>query len=174
MNYRGDHASGGRSGHAGEKTAAARGHALNIEAREPPGTADHEEKSDEPAELDEVKRLGRLGGGHGAHAPNIGEERRGDSEADNVGERIKLLAEFAGGAHGAGDAAVEGIEQNGDTDGARGVVEIRRRAFQGGENGVITAEEIRDGENSGKDVNAAAMPLIAKRAARLVFVADRV
>ena len=65
---------------------------------------------DQPAELRQMQRFGRVGGRHGTNSPGIGQKCRRDPETDNVGERIEFLAELAFHFHGAGDAAVQRIK----------------------------------------------------------------
>src|SRR6267142_1365387 len=103
-------------------------------------------------------------------APRIGEDGWGDAEADDVRERIKLHAEFRVRAGEAGDAAVEGIEKNGEADGARGVVEVVEvscrsgKTVECGNDGVITAKKIRGGEHRGQKKNAATQFGVAEAA----------
>ena len=66
------------------------------------------------------------GEGQHAEAPDIGKHAGRDAEGDDVGERVELLAEVAGGVGHAGDAAVDAIEEDGEADGERGAVEVRR------------------------------------------------
>ena len=126
MHRRRDHAGRRRSGHSREESVAARRHALNIEPRQTPRAATEIEKADQPAELDQVQCSGATRGCQRADAPGVGQKRGSHAEAHDVRERIELLSKLAVGAHGARDAPVQRIENNGDADGASGVVEIRR------------------------------------------------
>jgi len=94
--------------------------------------------------------------------------------AYDVGERIKFFSEVAVGAHRARDASIERIEEDGETDGAGSVVEVSHFAVECGENCVVTAQKIGNGENAGKDVDAAAEAVFAKRISRPFFVTDRI
>ena len=109
-----------------------------------------------------------------ADAPRIGEKRGRHAEADDVGERVELFAEFAIGAHGARHASVQRIENDGDADGARGVVKIRGPAFESGQNGVIAAKQVCYGKDTREDIDAAAQAVIAEKSPRFFFVADRI
>ena len=60
-----------------------------------------------------------------AKSPSVSKHGRSDAEADDVRERIELHAKFGVGAGHARDAAVEGVEKNGEANGAGSMVEIR-------------------------------------------------
>src|SRR5579862_5135830 len=169
-----DHAGGGGSGHPDEVAIPAGCHSFDVETREAPGATADEEESDEPAKFGEVQRRRRICGSHGADSPGVAENGRSDTEADDVGERIKFFSEVAVGAHRARDASIERVEEDGETDGAGGVVEVGHFTIECGENGIVTAQKIGDGENTGEDVDAAAEAVFAKRISRPFFVADRI
>src|SRR6202022_2207765 len=86
----------------------------------------------------------------------VSHERRGDAEADDVGEGVELHAEFGGGAGHAGDAAVERIEEDGEADSFGRAIKLIGAPHEASDHGVIPAEEIRHGEHAGKEKNAAA------------------
>ncbi len=94
--------------------------------------------------------------GQAAHAPGVGHERRGDAEADDVGEGVELDAEFGGSAGHAGHAAVQRIKEDCEADGFGGAIEFFRTAHEGGDHGVVAAEQIRHREHAGQQKNAAA------------------
>src|SRR5579863_7645029 len=130
MNHRRDHARGRRSGHSDKVAVAARSHSVNIESRETPSAAAQKKESDQPAELDEANASGKVGKCQRSHSPGVCEKGRRHSEADYIGERVEFFPELAVGAHGAGDASVKRIEKNRESNGARGLVKIRRAAFE--------------------------------------------
>ena len=169
-----NHPGTGGSGHSHKIAISTRRHSFDIETREAPGATADEEESDEPAEFSEVQRRQRIRGSHGANSPGVGENGGRDTEADDVGEGVKFLSEVAIGAHRARDASIERIEKDGEADGAGGVVEVRHFAVECGENRVVTAQKIGDGENAGENVDAAAEAVFAKRISRPFFVADRI
>ena len=87
-----------------------------------------------------------------------------DAEADHVRQRVELLAEFGVGSGGAGDEAVEGVEHDGEADGAGGIVEVRDAALEGRQHGVEAAQEVAHGEQAGQHVDAAPHPLAGRPA----------
>ena len=109
-----------------------------------------------------------------ADAPRVGKEGRRNAKADDVGERVELFSEFAVGAHGAGHASIERIEKDGDANGARGVVKIRRPAVESRENGIVAAKQVSYRKHAGEDVDAAAEAVIAEKSPGFFFVADRI
>ena len=119
-----DHAGSGGRGHPDEVAISTGRHSFDIETREAPGATADEEESDEPAEFGEVQHRRRICGSHGANSPGVGENGRSDTEADDVGKRVKFLSEVAVGAHRARDASIERIEEDSEADGAGGVVEV--------------------------------------------------
>ena len=84
--------------------------------------------------------------------PLVDDDRRGDAEGDEVGERVVLHAEFGFGVGEAGDAAVAAVEDHGDEDEDGGEGEapaaVNRR-----KDGVEAAKERGGGEEVGQDVN---------------------
>src|SRR5260370_27106503 len=97
---------------------------MHIEAREPPSAADQEGEAANPAELADLFNGERVLPRQAAHAPGVGHERRGDTEANDVGEGVELHTELGSGAGHAGDATVEGIEENGEADGFSRAIEL--------------------------------------------------
>src|SRR5271155_2764415 len=172
MDRRRNHAGGCGGGHAREITVAARRHALNIESREAPRAASDEKETDEPAELGQVQGFGSVGSGDSANSPGVGEKCGGDAETHHVGERIEFPAEGAFGFHGAGDAAVHGVEKIGDADGACGVIEIGDFSVEGRQNRVIAAKHVSDGAGAGQNVNTTAQTMTAELTAWLFFLTD--
>ena len=63
---------------------------------------------------------------HGQHAeaPHPGQHRRRNAKGDHIGQRIELTAEVAGRIRQPRDAAVEEVENDGDTDGLRRLIEV--------------------------------------------------
>ena len=121
-----------------------------------------------------MQRRRRICGSHGANSPGVGKNGRSDTEADDVGERVKFFSEEACSAHCARDASIERVEEDGEADGAGGVVEVGHFAVECGENRIVTAQKIGDGENAGEDVDATAEAVFAKRISRPFFVTDRI
>ena len=74
---------------------------LHVEAREPEAGADRE---------DRARAVQAASGALGERQP-VDEERRRDAEVDEVGERVELGAEAAGGVEPAGEQAVEAVEE---------------------------------------------------------------
>ena len=153
MNDGGNDAGGGRDGHPDEVFAVGAagifrdGVDADVEAGETAGSAEKEEKADEGAELNELEAVVVVHHpGEGAESPGEGEDAGGDAEGDDVGEGIELAAEVAFGVGEAGDAAIEGVERDGEADGDGGVIEMMRR--EGG-----AFEALGDGEEAGRDVD---------------------
>src|SRR5581483_3029725 len=93
-----------RDGHSDEVFAArtARiprlGINADVEAREPARSADEEQEADDSTEvLDTIFDDGIARGDNLAHAPEIGEQAGRDAEGDDIGKRVELAAEGAGG-----------------------------------------------------------------------------
>jgi hypothetical protein len=82
-----------------------------------------------------LKRASR----HAAVAPGVSENGRGDAKTYDIGQRIELHAEFRVGAGHARDAPVQRVEQNGNTDGFCGVIEILAAAHERGDRSVVAA-----------------------------------
>src|SRR5260221_4421552 len=114
---------------------------MHVEAREPPGAANQEKEAANPAHLADLLDGESVLPGQAAHAPGVGHERRGDAEADDVGEGVELHAEFGGSAGHAGDAAVERIEEDGEADGFGVAIEFIRAATEGGTTAVEPQEK---------------------------------
>src|ERR1700679_1124708 len=172
MHGRRDYARCGRGGQAHEITIAARSHTLNIESREPPRAARHKKESDQPAGLGQVQGFGGIGCSDGAHPPSVGEKCRSEAKAHDIGKRIEFPAEGTFGFHSACDAAVHGVEKIGNTDGARGVVEISNLSVESGENGVIATKHVGNSAGAGKNINTPAQSMITERKARFFFLTD--
>ncbi len=78
-------------------------------------------------------------------APGEGEETGSDAKGDDVGERVELLAELTGGFGHASNAAINGIEWDGEANGQCGIVEMPRllhRSLQALRNGVVAGRDI--------------------------------
>ena len=60
------------------------------------------------------------------HSPRVGEDGGRNPEADDVGQRIELAAEFARSVGHARDTAVQPVQNHGETDGFGGDFEILR------------------------------------------------
>src|SRR6185437_1205676 len=116
-------------------------------------------------------RRGVAGYAERMDSPRIGKKCGSDAEAHDVRERIELLSKLTIGAHGAGDAAVEGIEHDCDADGAGGVIEVTRLAFEGGQYGIVATEKIGHCEHAGEYVNAATQSFATQLPARFLFAA---
>ncbi len=82
-------------------------------------------KRTRPAELLERSRAQRSA--HELHAPRVRKNGRRDAEADDIGQRIELAAEFARRIRQTRDAAVEPVRPCRESDRSRRNVEIRRR-----------------------------------------------
>src|SRR6202007_2943657 len=112
--------------------------------------APYEEESDQPAEFGQVQRRGRIGRSHCADSPRVSEHGRCDTKTHHIGERIKLLAEFAVRAHRPRHTAIKRIEQNRKTDGASGVIKIGYFAIERRKDGEVTTANIRNVEKPRK------------------------
>ena len=98
---------------------------MNVESGKTPRAATQENESDQPAELNQTNAGREIRKCQRPNSPCISEKCRRHAEADYVGERIELLAEFAIRAHGAGDSPIERIEKNCEADRAGSFIEIR-------------------------------------------------
>src|SRR5215472_11677346 len=150
----------GRSGggHADEILRTSGSHALNVEASQPPRAAYEKSQAAEPSEAAQLaKGLGREVD-DAADAPGKGENGRRYAKADDVGQRVELHAEFGVGAGHAGDATVERVENDGDSDGLGGVVEVLGSSHQRSDHRVVSAKQIRGSHHRGKKEDAAAQP----------------
>src|SRR5580658_4950558 len=176
MHRSSNHSRRGGRGHTHEVPAAARRHAVNIEARKPPRAATEEKEADEPPQLNQVEFGRRTRGRHRMNAPRICQQGRSHAKADYIGQRVKLFAEFAVRAHRPGHAAVERVEQDRDADGGGRIVEVSRRTLERRQNRVVPAKKIRHRENAWKDVYAAAKAVISERPfrTRFFFAPDRI
>ena len=106
-------------------------------------------KADESSGLDQVLVQLRVDGvGQEMKAPDDGQQAGRDAEGDDVGQRIELLAEVAGGVGHAGDAAVERVEGDGEEDGDGRPVKMGVRVAVAAERG----NGLGDGEVAGADV----------------------
>ena len=116
--------------------------------------AHQETEADDPADLLQVKRIGRLRR-KSPHPPEIGQNCRSQAEGDDIRQRIDLPAELAAGVGHAGDPSVQSIEDHGKADRNGGQVEL---TLEGAGNRVKSAEDGPDGEQGGQDVNATSKP----------------
>ena len=91
--------------------------------------------------------------------PVVHHQRRRHAEADQVGQRVVLDAEFAAGAGQAGDAAVHAIEHAGHEHRHAGVLEV---AAGGGQDRVEAGEQAAGGQQVRQQVDVPA----ARRAER--------
>src|ERR1700730_8145671 len=124
--------------HATSKPAAARwtrqspkipgsstwSHSLNIKSGQSPRAAHCERQCHPPADFVNTPDIHQLTRQNVAHSPGKCQDRRCHSETHHVGKRIELFAEFAAGGGSASHEPVEGIEDDGEADGLRGVIQI--------------------------------------------------
>src|ERR1700733_9406685 len=87
--------------------------------------------------------------GNAANTPSKGQRRGSDSKADHVRKRVKLFAELAIRAGGPAYKSVEGIEDNCQSDGLRGIVQIRAAALERGHHGIKAAKHVGHGHGAG-------------------------
>ena len=143
----GDDGGGGRAGQADEHGFVGNAD-LDVEAGEAQRGAGGVDEGGEPAQFGGVDRFD----GGEVQRPLVDDDRRGDAEGDEVGERVVLHAEFGFGVGEAGDAAVAAVEDHGDEDEDGGEGEapaaVNRR-----KDGVEAAKERGGGEEVGQDVN---------------------
>ena len=130
---------GHRDGHAGEPALLGRGR-LHVEARQAQRAARDEKKGRDPADARE-----------GLELPDVDQQRRGDAEGDEVGERVELHAEAARGAGHPRDLAVEAVHEGGDDDRHRRVLELQ---VHGRDDRVEAGEEVAGGQQVREDVGA--------------------
>ena len=100
----------------------------DVEARQPRCSAEQKQETDEGSGLHQVHvqlRIHRVG--QKMESPDEGQQAGRHAEGDDVGQRIQLLAEIAGGVGHARNAPVERIEGNGEQNGDRGPVKMRLR-----------------------------------------------
>ena len=133
MNGGGDHPCGSGARHAHEILQAARRHAMHVEARQAPRTADDKGQAYQPGKLRDVARLRQIAREQGLHAPGKRQNGGRNAETDNVGEGVKLFAEFGVGVGGARHEAVKRVKKNRKADGPRGIVQVRGAAFERGQ-----------------------------------------
>src|ERR1700733_11696091 len=118
-------------GHADKILAAraagilGRGIVADVEARETAGSTEEKEKADKATEPDEVLAEHRIDGRRQhAESPAEGEDAWRHSKGDDVGQRIELLAEVAGGVGHSRNAPIQGIEGDGKAYRQRGVIKM--------------------------------------------------
>ena len=148
---RGRHAGGRRAGHADEVALVdARDVGLDVEARQADRRRRDEHEAGRPAGL--VERL---------QAPREAQDRRRHAERHDVGERVELDAERARRAGHARDAAVQHVEDDGDADEHRRLLEVvAQRVDHAG----VAAEQVAEREQAGQQVGAAAHAARDRRA----------
>src|SRR5579864_1586092 len=96
-------------------------------------------------------------GGQAAEAPHPRQNGRCHTKGDDIGKRIELAPEVAGGMRHACDASIEAVEEYGDPDGFGGVIEvpgIGRRSLHGLQNGEVTRCDVARGEERGQQIDA--------------------
>src|SRR5438309_587667 len=155
----GDDARGGGGGQTHE-VAAVRHALVDVEAREPEGAADDEEKGPEPGHAAEL-----------LEGEGIEHEGGRDAEGHHVREGVELHAELGGGPGQPCDLAVEDVEDHPHEDGHRRLDEAGLRGEHDGEE---AAEAVARGEEAGKQEDAPPrmlaelLPAPAPRMARAV------
>ena len=141
------------------------GFTWNIEAGQAAGAGDHEHEGGDGAQLHQARAQLAVGqDGQQAESPHPGEHGGGHAEGDDVGQRVQLAAEVAGGAGHARDAPVEHVEDDGEADGAGGKVEVpglRHRALHGLGDRKVAEGHVGGGEQRRQQVHAAAQALAA-------------
>ena len=153
VDHGGKQASSRRDGHAdkilaiGAAGILGQGIVRDVEASQPAGATDEEQKTEEATALDEARPHQVVHGERRqlAEAPGKREDAGSDAEGDDVGERVKFLAEVAGRVGHAGDAAVQRVEGNREQDGERSEIEmlrLQRRPLQTLRNGVIAGGNV--------------------------------
>ena len=81
-----------------------------------------------------------------------GQDRRRDAEGNDVGQRVELDAEFAGGARQPRDAAVEHVEHDRKADERRGRFELAAHRV---DDARVAAEHVAHRDQAGQQVHAA-------------------
>jgi hypothetical protein len=101
---------------------------LDIEASQTRGATDEKEKSQKLAgALKLIEGRIAYGSSDKLHAPRVSQNGGGNAETDDVGEGIQFAAEVAGGIRHARNAAVETIQNGGESDAKRGKLEALGR-----------------------------------------------
>src|ERR1700678_33481 len=164
MDDRGDHTRGCGNGHTNKvfavRPARIRGLDIgaNVETRQAASPAKQKQEADKGAPLHHVLATDSIhGGGKGLKSPGVSEEAGSDSEGNDIGQRIKLLAKFAGGFGHARDAAIERVKRDGEADGQGGPVEMPRllhRTLQTLSDGVVAGSDVARGKKRRHDVHA--------------------
>src|SRR5690348_16997439 len=149
MNNRRECARGKRRRHPRKISFVGRRHALNIESCKSPPAASEVEEADDPTSLFEPNSARRVNTSRGPNSPRIGEEGWSNPETDDIRERVEFFAEIAVGTHRSRHAAIEGIEEKGNTDRYRSLIEIGSSTFKRREDRIISAHHVCYGEKGG-------------------------
>ncbi len=142
---------------------------LDVETRQTRRpTGKKQERNKRPGALQLIERGRAYRPSHKLHAPRICEDRRGDAEADDVGQRIEFPSEIAGGIGHAGDASVEAVEHHGEANRLRRHLEAlgRQRGIRwkrsyggdGADDGKIPEKNVPRGKQSRQCVGSARGP----------------
>jgi hypothetical protein len=115
---------------------------LDVEAREPNRRARDEDEPGCPAKPAERMQ-----------APLERHDRRGDAERDYVRKRVEFDAELAGGSRHPRNPAVQHVDDDGETDQRRGLLQFAAHRV---DDAGVAAEHVRQGEHARKQVDAAA------------------
>ena len=142
--------------HAYKVFRTARGHALHVEPRQSPGTANQKRQAADPAKLVHLLKCNTAILWQGTQSPSVCQDRRRDSETHDVRDRIKLHAEIGVCLQQPRQPAIQRIKQDCEANGLCGMVKIISSAQQRRHNRKVAAEQVSNGEEAGDEKDAPA------------------